>query len=162
MTVDLETLKTDILGFLKETSFAVFHGYSSMSDHVSVYWDVERRPDYREFIHVAEKAGVRLLVFYHQQFSLRQIDELLDELGESDLPRDEKRSYENRIRDIQKFEGFTCGLELSFSLDGRVFLYQQQTDWFRNWEELLAEIEALAEDEEEGGTDAIGGYFSNN
>jgi hypothetical protein len=163
MTVDLETLKTEILAYLDKTSFAVFHGLPGVTEQFPVFWDVERRPDFGEFLSAAEKTGTKLVVFEHRQFSLRQIDELLDQLEEADFTREEKRSYSNRIREIQKYEGFTCSLELSFSYDGRVFLYQQQTDWYRNWQELLEEIGALVdEQDEDDGADAIGGYFSKN
>jgi hypothetical protein len=161
MATDLETIRTEIQTHLEQSNLAVFHGYSSLTDSISVYWDTERHPDFRGFLHAAEKAGVRLVVFYHQQFSLAEIDEVLQELEDSELSREEKRAYESRLRDIQKYEGFTAVVELSFSIDGRGYLYRLNTEWYGAWEDILAEIDAATDesDEEEG---PISGYFSNN
>ncbi len=161
MAIDLETTKAEVQSHIEQSSLAVFYGYSGLNDAVSVYWDTERHPDFREFVRTAEKAGAKLIVFYHQQFALTEIDDLLQELDDSDLSREEKRGFQSRITEIQKYEGFTCVVELSFAVDGRVFGYQLHADWYSAWEDLLSEIDSAAdnEDEDEG---PITGYFSNN
>jgi hypothetical protein len=161
MATDLETVRTEIQTYLEQSDLAVFHGYSSLTDSISVYWDTERHTDFRGFLKAAEKAGTRLIVFYHQQFSLTEIDEVLQQLEDSELSREEKRGYESRIREIQKYEGFTSVVELSFAIDGRSYLYRLNTEWYEAWEDVLSEIDAVTEeqDEEEG---PISGYFSNN
>ena len=161
MATDLETMRTEIQTLLEQSNLAVFHGYSSLTDSVSVYWDTERHPDFRGFLHAAEKSGARLVVFYHQQFSLDEIAEVLQELEDSDLSREEKRSYESRVREIQKYEGFTALVELSFAIEGRNYLYRLNTEWYGAWEDILAEIEAAADEADEG-EGPISGYFSNN
>jgi hypothetical protein len=162
MAMDLETAKTEIKTYLEQSNLGVFHGYSGMGDSVSVYWDTERHPDFREFLKAAEKAGVKLVVFYSRQFSLDQIDEIIEELQEADFTREEKRNYEHRLRDIQKYEGFTCEVELSFALDGRVYLFQMQTDWYRAWEDILSEIDSAVDEDIQEDEGPIPGYFSNN
>lgn len=161
MATDLETIRTEIQTHLEQSNLAVFHGYSSLTDSISVYWDTERHPDFRGFLHAAEKAGARLVVFYHQQFSLAEIDEVMQELEDSELAREEKRAYEGRLREIQKYEGFTSVVELSFAVDGRSYLYRLNTEWYEAWEDIVTEIDAATEesDDEEG---PISGYFSNN
>lgn len=161
MATDLETIRTEIQAHLEQSKLAVFHGYSSLTDSISVYWDTERHPDFRGFLQAAEKAGAHLVVFYHQQFSMAEIDEVFQELEDSELSREDKRIYESRLRAIQKFEGFTAVVELSFAVDGRSYLYRLNTEWYEAWEDILSEIDAASEesDEEEG---PISGYFSNN
>jgi hypothetical protein len=161
MAIDLETTKTEVQAEIERSSLAVFYGYSSLNDSVGVYWDTERYPDFRDFLRTAEKAGVKLIVFHHQQFSMHEIDELLQDLEETELSREEKRSFQNRIAELQKYEGFTCLVELSFSLENRVYCYQLQADWYRAWEDLLSEIDAVTDEEEED-EGPIAGYFSNN
>jgi len=162
MATDLETLKTDIQNYLERSSLAVFHGYSGLEDTVSVYWDTERNPDFRGFLQAAEKAGVTLVVFSHEHFSLDEIDDVLEQLQEADLTREEKRGYENRIREIQKYEGFTSEVELSFALSGRVYLYHLRTEWYQNWQSILTELDAATDEEPEEDEGPISGYFSNN
>ncbi len=163
MATDLETLKTEIQSYLEQSTLAVFHGFSGLTDSMPVFWDTERHPDFREFVGTAEKAGATLVVFYHRQFSLDQIDDIIEDLQEGDFTREEKRNYEHRLRDIQKYEGFTCEVELSFSLNGRVYLYQLHTDWYTAWEDVLSEIESAVDEEpEEEDEGPISGYFSKN
>lgn len=161
MAIDLETTRAEIEAHLAQSNLAVFHGYSSPVETSPVYWDIDRHPDFRDFVSAAERAGARLIVFYHQQFSLSEIDELLQELEDSQLTREEKRSFEIRIREVQKYEGFTCAVEMSFSQDGRVYVYRMQTEWYGTWEDILAEIDAAADEQEED-EGPISGYFSNN
>jgi hypothetical protein len=165
MALDLETMKTDILAAAQEFGLAVFHGFSGLSDKAAkVYWDVENHPDFREFLQVAKTCGVTLLVFHHEPFSLDQIDEALEQVQESELSRDEKRSLEKRLRDLQPYEGFTCSLEISFALDGRFYFYHRETEWYRSMDDVLLEIDALTMvDEEEDDDEPMGGgYYSKN
>jgi hypothetical protein len=66
---------------------------------------------------------------------------------------------------LQAYEGFTCSLELSFALEGRLYLFELRTDWYDSMRDILNELEVAADpfsDEEEEEEGPIGGYFSNN
>jgi hypothetical protein len=163
MAQDLETLKTEMEAYLKQYGMAVFHGYHRMIDTMShVLWDTTSHPDFRDFLQTARHAGVRLVVFNHRSFSLDQLDEALDELEDADLLREEKRSYETRLRQLQAYEGFTCSVELSFAIEGRVYSFESHTDWYEAFTDILGELEAASFDHEDEPDDSIGGYFSNN
>jgi hypothetical protein len=162
MALDLEALRVDLEAYLEKSGFAVFYGYHRMADTLNqVEWDSELRPDYREFLRAAEKAGAKLIVFHHHAFSLDQIDDALDELEDSDLPREDKRSFERRLRELRAYEGFTCSVELSFSVDSLIYIYEKHTEWYSALNEILAELDAITEEEEED-DDTLGGYFSKN
>lgn len=162
MALDLETLRAEIKTYLDDSGFAVFHGYRGPLDPSNhVYWDTDAHPSFTEFLSAGRKAGAKLFVFHHQAFSLDQIDEALDQLEESDLSHEEKRNFETRLRQLQAYEGFTCSLELSFSMDGQVYVYELHTEWYQALNDILAELDAFSdEQEEDDGT--LGGYFSNN
>jgi hypothetical protein len=163
MAQDLETLRAEMQAHLEKSSMPVFHGYHRMLDSLmQVSWDTERHPDFREFLETASKAGAKLVVFNQDAFMLDQIDEALEELETCDFTREEKRHYETRLRQLQAYEGFTSSLQLSFSLENRVYVFELHTDWYESMNDILAELDAASEaqeDEEEG---PIGGYFSNN
>src|SRR5579859_4139686 len=117
MATDLETLRTEIEGYLEGIGVPVFHGFRRIGDSPGqVYWDTERHADFREFIEAGRRAGAKLIVFAHEAFSLDEIDEALDQLEDSRLAREEKQIFEKRLRELQAYEGFTCSLELSFDL----------------------------------------------
>jgi hypothetical protein len=164
MALDLETLRAEMQAYLESSGMAAFYGYHHVLDTLTqVSWDTDGHPDFREFVEAARKANVSLIVFNHQAFSLDQIDSALDELEQSELTREEKRNYETRLRQLRDYEGFTCSLELSFALEGRVYVYERHTEWYATLTEILAELDAASEEEEEGDSDGtIGGYFSNN
>lgn len=163
MALDLETLRTEILAHLHTSGTAIFHAsHRAFDDPLNqVMWDVERHPDYRAFLAVAKQAGAKLIHFHHQTLSVDQIDEALDELEVSDFTRDEKRQYENRLRQLRDYEGFTCSVELSFCVEHKTYVYEMHTEWYESLNDILAELEAANEEEEEDNS-GLGGYFSNN
>jgi len=51
MATDLETLRTEIEGYLEESGIPVFRGYRRVMDSpAQVYWDTEKHADFREFV----------------------------------------------------------------------------------------------------------------
>lgn len=162
MALDLESLRAEIQTYLDASEIPVFHGYHRALDTLTqVAWDVENHPDFREFVAVGRKAGAKLMVFTHLAFSLDQIDEALEHLENSDLTREEKRNFETRLRQLQAYEGFTCSVELSFSLDSQVYLFELHTDWYQSMNDILAELDMATEEDVES-DDPLGGYFSKN
>ena len=163
MALDLESLRKEVGEFLEESEIPVFYGYRQMLDAINqVSWDVEAHPDFRDFVKAGRKAGAKLIVFSYRAFSLDQIDEALDRLEDSSLSREEKRSFENRLRQLQGYEGFTCSLELSFGLESDVYTFELHTDWYGAMNQIVAELDTLADEEEDGPEDTLGGYFSKN
>src|SRR5579884_137008 len=150
MAIDLESLRTEILTHLNTSGTNVFHAEHRVLDPLNrIYWDVDGHPDYRLFLAVAQKAGAKLIHFYHQTLSAAQIDNALDELEDSDFTREEKRHYESRLWQLREFEGFTCSVELSFCLDTRVYIFELHTEWYESLTHILAELDAAQEDEED-------------
>jgi hypothetical protein len=162
MALDLETLRTEILTDLKSSGVPVFYASHRALDPLNqVFWDVEHHPDFRAFVAVARQAGGKLISFHHHALSVDQIDEALDQLEDSDYTREEKRHYETRLKKLRDYEGFTCSVELSFPLEGKLYVFEVHTDWYESLNDILSELEvASEEDEEDDG--ALGGYFSNN
>ena len=164
MALDLESLRVEIQAHLENSGLPVFYGYHRLLDTMAqVSWDTAGHPDYREFLETARAAGAKLIVFNHDAFSLSRIDEALEELEECDFPREEKRSYETRLRQLEAYEGFTSSLQLSFSLENRVYLFELHTEWFDALNNILGELDtALEEEEDEEEQGPLGRYFSNN
>lgn len=163
MKQDLDALKSEIEGYLKSSDFVVFHGFCRTPESAAAaHWDVERNPDFRAFLETARRAGARLVVYTHREFTTRHLDDAIERLEAADLPRDERRGLEKRLRDLRPYEGFTCSLELAFDSEGRCFTYDVRTDWYEDLLDILDEIDALVPEEGEDEEGAIGGYFSRN
>ncbi len=163
MNLNLDTLRSEVLDYLGKEDFVVFHGYSRLADADSfVAWDTERMPDYHSFVDAAKRAGVRLMVYHFREFTHGHVDEAAERLEEAELTADEQRQAERRLRDLHSYEGFTCALELSFDLEGRVYLFNLRADWYEEYLDLLEELDASIPDEDAGDDDSMGGYYSRN
>jgi hypothetical protein len=165
MGLDLETIRQEMLAYLEEKDFAVFRGYSRLAEGILfVYWDTSQHPDFHEFVDTAHKAGVKLVVFHHRALTLDQIDDALERLEQTKLPREDKRSLEIRLRELQRYEGFTAVVELTFDNAGNTYAFELRTDWHDTLTDILAEIDAHLdfEEEEEEDEGPISGYYSKN
>jgi hypothetical protein len=165
MPLDLSAMKSEILTKLTQEGFATFYSDSSRDSLNIIYWDVKRHPEIEKFLDVAKSCGCTLMVFYERTFTQFSIDDTLERLEASDMSHEEKRSYEARLKELEKFEGFTCELELSFTHGGQAYLYQARTEWFEEFEDIFADV-AVGEtemfEEEEDDEGPISGYFSRN
>ena len=165
MDLNLDTLKREILGYLDETGFAVFHTSPGSLDGASsmVLWDTEHHPDYQMFLDVARKTGIKLILLGSREFEASDIDELIEQLDTSDLPREEQREYRSRLRDLRGYEGQTCSIELGFDFNQRLYVYEVQPDWYEEFLQLDEEIIArVADDDMDDDDEPLGGYFSKN
>lgn len=164
MDLNLDTLKREILEYLETAGFAVFRSSpGGLEGLPMVLWDVEHHPDYQAFLDVARRAGVKLILFAAAEFESADLDELLEQIEDCDLPRDEQRDYQSRLRELRSFEGVTCSIEIAFDYQSRLHVYEVQPDWYEEFLNLEEEITARFSDEgdlEQG--DSLGGYFSKN
>jgi hypothetical protein len=162
MAIDLESLKAEIQAFLDTSDLAVFHGVRTTPPQNSFYWDTEREPDFRKFLDTARKAGVKLVTFDFDQFTQDEIDEAFDSLDDCGFSREERRQYENRMKELRKYEGFTSRVELSFTFDGVFYWFRRQSEWYTEWLDVAGELELLSDVGDEDGSDDLPGYFSTN
>jgi hypothetical protein len=162
MKPNLDSLKIEIEQYLEESGLAVFYGHSRMLESTSsVYWDGDKYPDYKLFIKAARTAGAQVIVFHQREFVVELVMDALEQLTDSDLPREESREFEKRLNDLRMYEGFICVIELSFDHQGRVFLFDLRTDWYEEFSEILDEIQMLSAEAEDNDT-PMSGYFSKN
>jgi hypothetical protein len=130
-----------------------------------VLWDTERHPDYQTFLDVAIKSEARLIIFAAREFTASDTEDLLTQLEDLDLTRDEKREYEKRLRALRAYEGVTCSLELAFDYHSRLYVYEMQPDWYDEFLSVEDEILSLIpepEATEDDDNEPLGGYFSKN
>lgn len=164
MDLNLDTLKREILDYLDAAGFAVFHSSpGGLEGMPLVLWDSERHPDYQMFLEVARKCGAKLVVFASAEFDADEVQELLNQIDECELSREERRDYEARLRPMRAFAGVTCTLELAFDYQNRLYVYEVQPDWYEEYlgiEEELISLMTGDDDLDEG--ESLGGYFSNN
>jgi hypothetical protein len=162
--INLDTLKREILDYLEAADFAVFHSSpGGLEGLPMVLWDVLKHPDYQMFLDVARKGGAKLVIFAAREFEAAELDELVDQMEDCDLTREEQRDYESRLRELRVHEGVTCTLELAFDYNSRLYVYEVRPDWYEEFLNLEEEISSRFADENGADAgDSLGGYFSKN
>ena len=128
-----------------------------------VLWDTERFPDYQMILEVARHSEMKLILFATREFESSDVDDLLAQLDDCELTREEQREYESRLRELRIFTGVTCRLELAFDYHSRLYVYELQPDWYEEFLGIEEEIAARVDDDEGPmDDDSLGGYFSKN
>ncbi|HEY3826910.1 MAG TPA: hypothetical protein VGL82_20270 [Bryobacteraceae bacterium] len=166
MDLNLETLKNEILGYLENSDFAIFRSHPGGLEGMPVIaWDTERCPDYRAFLDTARKVGEKIILFASSEMEEQELDDALEELMETEFTREERRELEVRLAKAQKHIGETCSIELAFSHDSHLYVYEMSPDWYDDFVDACDEISSVLpmDDAGEGtGNDGLGGYYSNN
>ncbi|HUJ23470.1 MAG TPA: hypothetical protein VLX58_18180 [Bryobacteraceae bacterium] len=163
MDLNLDTLKQEILGYLENAGFAVFHSHpGGLEGMPMVTWDAERYPDYQIFLETARKIGCKMVLFASRDFDRTEIEEALEQLEETDISAEERRDLERRLRSMRGYEGVTCSLELAFDHNARMYVYELRPDWYEEFLGVCDEITShlpVEEDEDDG---SMGPLYSDN
>ena len=164
MDLNLDTLKREILEYLEGTGFTVFHSSpGGLDNQPMVLWDAERFPDYRMFLDAARQLGCKLLCFASRELRPEEIDDLLLQIDEGTLDRDEARDLQSRLRDLRTYEGVTCTLELAFDYASRLYVYDVQPDWYEEFLNIEDEIMSQFDTGDDvDDSDSLGGYYNKN
>lgn len=167
MTLNLDSLKQELLDYIATEGFALFRGQPGLLEGLStIVWDAEAHPEYQDYLGVAKAAGARLIVFAHREFQADEIEDALEQMQECELSREETRSIESSLADLRPFVGSTCSIEMAFDYQGRMYVYELVTDWFQTFvdlSELMMAASPSADDDDEDDPDSsFGGYYSKN
>src|SRR5258705_3617812 len=157
LDLNLDTLKREILTYLEARDFAVFRSAPGTLDGTQmVLWDSENYPDYQMFLEAATKVGVKLILFATREFTAEDVSDLLEQLEELTLERDQQRDYQNRLRDLRRYEGQICALEMAFNNDSRLYVYEMQPDWYEEYLTVEDEIDASQAEGDSNARDSLG------
>jgi hypothetical protein len=171
MQLNLNSLRAQIEEHLKSSGMIAFPSLPRVGDiGATIYWDTARCPEFKDFLAAAETAGVKIVTLFARELEDDLIDDTLAQLDALDMDRDERRSIEKRIKEMRAYVGFTCEIELAFDLGPRVYMFDLQTEWFSDLNDLIDQIEELYdaedkdddEDEDEDDMPLRGGYFPKN
>jgi|SRR5581483_7349554 len=158
---NLDKLRADVERYAEEAGMALFYGdWRNLESLPTVDWDSEQFPDFRSFLQVARAAEVRLIVFHQHEFSSVLTEEALERLADCELPAGESQELQERLSEMEAYNGSVCEVQLSFDHAGRVFLFTLRPDWYEEFAEILDEIQLATPEPEDDST--IGGYYSNN
>lgn len=165
MQHDLDTLKNELPAYLESQGVLVFYGESRLEEgNRVVMWDVDRRPDYHEFVECAQRLGVKLMVLHAREFDQQNINDVVEELADSEIPVAERRDLERRLKKLENYTGFTSQIELSFDHQDRVYMFETRSEFMNELLSIMGDIESWYPEAEEGEEEdpLSGGFFSRN
>lgn len=163
MQDNLDVLKTEVQDYLDHNGFSTFIGHArGYEDEGVVWWDVEKAPDYQAFLKTAEAVGIRLIVFHTRELSETILDEAMEELENAGVDREQRRTYKKRLEEFRHYTGFTCVVELSFTHDNQVYLFEMKTEWYNELNEILDDLMVSGDPFGEEDDGSLGGYYSKN
>ena len=166
MQLNLNSLRAQIEDHLQSRGIAIFQSLPRAGDLSStIYWDTNRYPDFTAFLAAADAAGVRMVTLFARELDDEMIEDTLGQLSELDIDRDEQRSMERRLKEMRAYTGFTCEIELSFDIDSRVYVFDLQTDWYSDLQDLIDQVDEMMDTEDDDEQNDIplgGGYFPRN
>lgn len=163
MKPNLDSLKQEIQEYLEGEGFAIFYGHSRIMDSLPlVYWNCDEHPDYKQFVKAAKTAGAQLMVYHPSALTSDVVEDALERLETIEMPREEYRKLERRLKEMRVYEGFTCEIELSFEVASRIYVYDLRTEWYEELTDLMDDLEILGGDLADEDEEPLGGYFSKN
>jgi hypothetical protein len=160
---NLDTLKSDIDAHLKANGFVVFYGSPrGFIERPVVDWDIDRYPDFKEFVSVAKQLGIKMMVFHYREFESAVIDRALEELQDSSYEYEDQRDVERRLRELRMYDGFTCALEMSFDYQAMTYVFELRTEWYTELNDMLDELDMFPDEDEDDNDTPLSGYYSKN
>ncbi|MGI8741176.1 MAG: hypothetical protein ACR2NN_01135 [Bryobacteraceae bacterium] len=163
MKPNLDSLKLEIQEFLESEGFAIFYGHSRIVDSLPlVYWNCDEYPDYKQFVKAAKTAGTQLMVYNPSELTSDLVEDAIERLESIEMPRDELRKLDRRLKEMRVYEGFTCEIELSFDHASRIYVFDLRTEWYEELSDLMDDLDILGGDLAGEDEEPLGGYFSKN
>ena len=168
MQPDLDKLKTQLPAEIESRGFVVFHGQSRAElDSGVVFWDTAQQPNYSAFLDSAQKLNIKVLVLNTRALEKAALDDVQEELDAFELPREERRELERRLKALRPYCGFTGTIELSFDYTGIVYIFELRSEFMNELLAIMSELDnglyppagGFGDEEPDPGP---GGFFSRN
>jgi hypothetical protein len=134
MSDDLHVLKDDMNAFILGHGMGRFQAYVT-EDMQSVMWDSGDNADaWKDFVELAKASGVSFLTVSDDTLDKDDLEFLIERLQNSPTTSDEEL---DEARWLKTHVGKVGFLQLGFSYQGTMFLYEVATNWYERYQQLL-------------------------
>jgi hypothetical protein len=132
---DLASLKDDMIAFIEGHGMRRFPGYVDYEDVSSVLWKAEDNPDgWKDFVELAKAAGAPFLTMDSWRLKREELDEMIQRIANAEFTNDE--DVED-ARWLRTYAGKTGFLQLGFSHQGVMMVYEVSTEWYNRYQRLI-------------------------
>ena len=135
---DLHALKDDMNAFILGHGLRKFNAYVPEDMH-GVLWDSSANPDsWKDFVELAKASGTGFLTYNDDALEKEDVDFLIERLQNGDITLDDELEEARILRTNAGKLGF---IQLGFSHQGTLFLYEVSTPWYDSYQQLLESSE---------------------
>lgn len=131
---DLTTLKDDMVAFIEGHGMKRFRGYVS-DDVQSVTWSAEGDPDsWKDFVELAKAAGLVFLTMNDVVLEKSDLEYLTKRLEDCEFANDDDL---DEARSLLLHLGKTGFVQLGFSYNGSLFIFEASAPWYDRYQRLM-------------------------
>ncbi len=136
---DMHSLRDDMNAFIIGHGLKQFQGYVE-GEVPSVLWENTQNPDsWKDFVELAQASGAKFVTVHDETLTREDLDFLIEQLRTSAFPNEEEL---DEARWLKPYVGKTGFVQLGFSHQGSMFLFELSTEWYDRYQRLIE----LAED----------------
>lgn len=140
-TDDLISLKDDMIAFIAGHGLRRFSGY--VTDEVPTVLFEDQSPDgWKDFVEHAKEVGASLITMSEVALDEADVGILVEQIRNNNFT-------DNRVQELEdaeylvRYVGKLGYLQLGFPHQGVMFLFETATEWYDNFQELMASAAAI-------------------
>ena len=139
---NLLSLKDDMVAFIAGHGMRRMNGFVT-DDIPSVLFEDDDNPDgWKDFVELGKAANSPFLTMSEFVLEKADIEILLDHLREENFPEQESPEIDE-AQYLVNFVGRTGFLQLGFSHQGIMYVYETSTEWYDRFQELMEAIDGF-------------------
>jgi hypothetical protein len=132
---DLTSLKDDMIAFIEGHGMRRFPGLVDYEQVQSVTWKSEDNPDsWKDFVELAKASGAPFLTMDSWRLEREELDAMIERLSTAAFSSDE--DVED-ARWLRTYIGKTGFVQLGFSQQGVMMVYEASTLWYDRYQNIL-------------------------
>jgi len=139
---NLLSLKDDMVAFIAGHGMRRMNGFVT-DDIPSVLFEDDDNPDgWKDFVELGKAANSPFLTMSEFVLEKADIEILLEHLREENFPESESPEIDE-AQYLVNFVGRTGFLQLGFSHQGTMYVYETSTEWYDRFQELMETIDGF-------------------
>lgn len=135
---DLSELWDEIRETAAQQGLLTFPGY--VGEDLPIIWWQGDPNDWFGFLKIAKAEGVRTVFLGRAVLEAEDLQELAEWVEEKAGPGS-SNGDRARLKEFERYIGYTGEIRLGWMRDGVAFLLQHRTEWYDEFLELMAEVE---------------------
>jgi len=139
-TENLLSLKDDMVAFIAGHGLRRMNGYVAESVPTVLFEDHGNADAWKDFVELAKDCGAAFLTMSEVVLEKPDIEFLAEQLLQQSYPEVDAPELEE-ARDLIRFVGLTGYLQLGFSHQGVMYVYETATEWYDRFQRLMESIE---------------------